>query len=217
MSKSLPVLLKILDCNPRSKTVLGYVQSINKLFEYRGFSIPVDLSNKENISSKLIHVQERKETIARRRSPITKEMFVEIANLGCNSDHNSVFSVMFDWLALGRIIGFWVAEYAQTTQSQIDAYEYASGNKVIKAFIPPDRRFYDKKGWLITIHSLKEACITPKKLKVTFRIQKKCENGQSITIAADDKNHHICLVRAAYQIYLQAKRLSQSDDQPMGV
>jgi len=136
----------IIDCNPRSKTVLGYVQSFNKLFEYRGFAIPADLSDKENITSKLIHVREREETIARCRSPITREMYVEIANLACNSDHNSAVSVTFDWLALGRILGFWVAEYAQTTQSQIDEYEYASGNKVIKAFIPSDWRFYDEKG-----------------------------------------------------------------------
>ena len=51
----------ILDCNPRSKTVLGYVQSINKLFEYRGFTIPADLSDKENITSNLIHAREREE------------------------------------------------------------------------------------------------------------------------------------------------------------
>ena len=59
--------------------------------------------------------------------------------------------------------------------------------------------------------------VTPKKLKVTFRIQKNSENGQSITLAANDKNHHICPVRAAHQIYLRAKRRGQSDDQPMGV
>jgi hypothetical protein len=67
-----------------------------------------------------------------------REVFVEIANLACNSDHNSADSVMFDWLALGRILDLQVAEYAQTTQSQVDAYKYASGNKVIKAFIPSD-------------------------------------------------------------------------------
>ena len=144
-------------------------------------------------------------------------MFIEIANLTCNSDHDSAVSVTFDWLALGRILGFWVAEYTHTTQSQINMYEYASGNKVIKAFISPDWRFYDEKGRLITIHSLEEARVTPKKLKVMFRIQKNCENGQSITLAANDKNHHICPVHAAYLIYLQAKRLGQSDDQPMGV
>jgi hypothetical protein len=88
---------------------------------------------------------------------------------------------------------------------------------VIKAFIPSDWSFYNKKGRLITKHSLEDTHVTPKKLKVTFRIQKNCINGQPITLAADDKNHHICPVRAAYRIYLHAKRLGQSDDQPMGV
>jgi hypothetical protein len=60
-------------------------------------------------------------------------MIVEIANLACNSDHHSAVSVSFDWLALGRILGFCVAEYAQTTQSQIDEYKYASGNKDIES------------------------------------------------------------------------------------
>jgi hypothetical protein len=128
----------ILDCNPRSKTVLGYVQSINKLFEYRGFSIPADLSDRENITSKLIHARECEETIARRRSPITREMFFEMAILACDSDHDSAVSITIDWLALGRILGLRVAEYAQSTQSQVNAYQYASGNKVIKAFIPTD-------------------------------------------------------------------------------
>ena len=105
----------MLDCNSRSATAQGYAQSINKLFEYRGFLIPADLSDRENITSKLLHAREREETIARRRSPITKEMFVEIANLTYDSDHNSAVSVTFDWLALGSILGFRVAEYAQTT------------------------------------------------------------------------------------------------------
>jgi hypothetical protein len=57
----------------------------------------------------------------------------------------------------------------------------------------------------------------PKKLKITFRIQKNCQNGQSITFVADDKHPHICPVRSAYKILLRAKRLGQSDTQPMGV
>ena len=90
------------------------------------------------MTSKLIHAQEREETIARCRSPITREMFVEIANLACNSDHNSAVSITFNWLALGRILGLWVAKYAQTTQSQINEYKYGSGIKVVKAFISSD-------------------------------------------------------------------------------
>ncbi len=44
----------MLDCNSWSATVQGYAQSINKLFEYHGFPIPADLSDKENISTKLL-------------------------------------------------------------------------------------------------------------------------------------------------------------------
>ncbi len=96
----------MLDCNSRSATAQGYAQSINKLFEYRGLPIPVDFSDKENISVKLLRAQEREETIARRRSPITKEMFVAIANRACDSDRDSAESVIFDWITLGRVAGF---------------------------------------------------------------------------------------------------------------
>ena len=57
----------------------------------------------------------------------------------------------------------------------------------------------------------------PKKLKITFRIQKNWQNGQSISFVADDKHPDICPVRSAYKILLRAKRLGQSDTQPMGV
>jgi hypothetical protein len=76
----------MLDCNSRSATVQGYTRSINKLFEYRCFPIPENLSDKENISAKLLHTQECEETIARRRSPVTKEMFVAIAQRACEFD-----------------------------------------------------------------------------------------------------------------------------------
>jgi hypothetical protein len=76
----------MLDCNSRLATAQGYAQSINKLFEYRGLPIPVDFSDKENIAVKLLRAQEREETIARHRSPITKEMFVTIANRACDLD-----------------------------------------------------------------------------------------------------------------------------------
>ena len=62
----------MLDCNSRLATVQGYTQSINKIFEYCGFPITADLSDKENISAKLLHTQKREESIARRRIPITK-------------------------------------------------------------------------------------------------------------------------------------------------
>jgi len=57
----------------------------------------------------------------------------------------------------------------------------------------------------------------PKKLKMTFRIQKNRQNGQSITLVSDDAHPDICPVRAAHRIYLRAKKLGQSDSEPMGI
>jgi hypothetical protein len=143
-------------------------------------------------------------------------MFVAIANHACDLDQDSTKSVTFDWITLGRVVGFQVAEYAQTTQNEIDAYEYASGNKATKAFVSSDWKFYDDNGCLMRVHSLDGLADPPKKMKLTFRIQKNRQNSQSITFAANDKHPHICLVRTAYQI-LRAKRLGQLDDQPMGI
>ena len=207
----------LLDCNSRSATAQGYAQSINKLFEYRGLPIPANLFDRENMTSKLIHIREREETIARRRSPISKEMFVAIANHACDADRDSAESVIFDWITLGRVAGFRVAEYAQTTQNKVDEFEYASGNRIVKAFVPLDWKFYDKQGRLMNVHSLDGLADPPSKMKLTFRIQKNRQNGQSINFVADDKHQNICPVRAAYRIFLRAKRLGQSNDQPMGV
>ncbi len=67
------VINLILDNNCRYKTVKGYVESINTLFKLRGFTIPIDLSDKQNMCTRLIDEIEREETIAKQRSPLTKE------------------------------------------------------------------------------------------------------------------------------------------------
>jgi hypothetical protein len=121
------------------------------------------------------------------------------------------------YLNLIRVGGFRVSEYAQKTQTKVDQFEYALGNKVIKAFIPSDWQFYNASGCLTMMHSLNGLAEVAKQLRITFRIQKNRKNEQKITFTADDKHPHICPVWSAYQIFLRAKGLGQSDDQPMGV
>ncbi len=112
----------IMDCNSRSATVQGYAASINKLFEMRGFPIPANISDKNNMVSKIIHACEREETIARQRSPITKEMYVAMAKMAKTSLVDSAESVVFEFFNLIRVGGFRVAEYAQTTQTRVDEF-----------------------------------------------------------------------------------------------
>ncbi len=140
-----------------------------------------------------------------------------MAKLASISDQDSAESLTFDWFNIIKYMGFRVAEYAQMTQSKVDEFEYASGNKVVKAFVANDWKFYDDNGCLMAIHSLDGSANPPKKLKITFRIQKNCQNGQSITFVAYDKHPQICPVCLAYRIFLRAKWLGQSDNQPMGV
>jgi len=183
-----------MDCDSRSATVQGYATSINRLFEMRGFPIPANVSDKDNMVTKIIHASEREETIARRQSPITIEMYVAMAKLAKESAADLAETVVFQFFNLVKVAGFRLAEYAQTTQMKVDEFEYASGNKVIKAFIPTDWKFYDGKGRLITTHLLDGLYSTvckwagklqesiyeqTKKMRITFRIQKNRQNGQS--------------------------------------
>jgi hypothetical protein len=145
-------------------------------------------------------------------------MYSALLDLAKKSDINSLELVVVDWFTLIRITGLRCSKYAQKTQSEVDEYEYPSGIFVVKAFVWNDWRFYDCKGHIIKIHPLKSKLRAfPRKLKITFRIQKNRKNGQSITLVANDAHPDICPVSAAYRIYLRAKRLSQSDSEPMGV
>ncbi len=59
--------------------------------------------------------------------------------------------------------------------------------------------------------------VHPVRLKVTYQIQKNRQNSQCITLVTNNNHPDICPVWAAYRIFLHAKRLGQSNLQPMAV
>jgi hypothetical protein len=197
----------MLDHNSHSATVRGYAKSINMLFHLCNFPIPADFLDWNNICTILISGREKEENIARQRSPITRKMFAALKTLGNKSDINSPETVIADWFTFIRVTGLQVAEYAQQTKSKIDVHKYPSGKWVTKAFLPTDWIFYDKNNRIIRKHPSGGAITIQKKMKVTFRIQKNGQNGQSITIVSDDNHPNLCPVRAAYKIFLQARRM----------
>jgi len=73
--------------------------------------------------SKIIHARECEENIARHRSPLTKEMCVEMARRAKKSSHDSIDAVLFDFFNLIRVGSFRVVEYAQKTQTKVDEFE----------------------------------------------------------------------------------------------
>ncbi len=56
-----------------------------------------------------------------------------------------------------------------------------------------------------------------RKWKAYSESKKNWQNGQSITIVLDDNHPDLCPVNAAYQIFLRAKRLGQTNQEPMAV
>jgi hypothetical protein len=97
---------------------------------------------------------------------------------------DSVSDLLFDVVALGRYIGPRLSKYAQITQDKVNHHTYPSGKTVIKAFIANDFIFYDEKKRIIkdlNKNSLQRAHF----VKITWRIQKSRQNGESITLAAE--------------------------------
>jgi hypothetical protein len=163
-------------CHSRSAAIQGYALFINKMFELRSYPIRANLADKDNMMSKIIHGCECEENIARHQSPLTREMYVEMAR-HAKASSCSIDAVLFNFFNLIRVGSFRVAEFAQKTQTKVDEFEYASGNKVVKAFIAIDWNFYDAKGHLMTLHNPDGLAETPKKLRITFRIQRNRKNG----------------------------------------
>ncbi len=137
---------------------------------------------------------------------------------GAKSATDSLEAVVPNWFTFIRVTGLRLAEYAQKNKLKVDAHTNPLGKQVIKAFLLTDWIFYDENGRIIRDHpSCEEAHPSPKKMKITFQIQKNRQNGQSITLISDDNHPDICPVRAAYKIFLQSRRLGQTDKQPMAV
>ena len=113
-------------------TVQEYTQRINKLFEFHNFPISANLSDKEDMTAKLTHAQERKETIARHRSPTGKDICVAMAKLASESDQDSLESITFDKFCLCRVTGFRVIEYTQKLNLKLMSMNSHPGIRSLK-------------------------------------------------------------------------------------
>jgi hypothetical protein len=78
-----------------------------------------------------------------------------------------------------------------------------SGKEVIKAFIASDFTFYDNKSHIIA--DLSDTSFdTVERVRITWRIQKNCQNNQKFTRSCDKANKAICPVLAALRLVLRA-------------
>jgi hypothetical protein len=107
-----------------------------------------------------------------------------------------------------------VSEYAQTTDKNVDYHVYPSRKQVIKAFTANDFQFFDKNSQVIT--ELSDTSIkVVDRVRITWHIQKNCQNNQTVTLLSDKTNTAICPVLAALRLVFRAHCLSQPDSMPV--
>jgi hypothetical protein len=133
----------------------------------------------------LLNKMLREEGIARQRAPLDNKMFVKLRQMAiAKKCEDLVSDLLFDVVALGCYIGPRLSKYAQSTQDTVNHHTYPSGKTVIKAFITNDFIFYDAKKSIVKKLN-KDSLQRSRFVKITWRIQKNRQNGQSITLAAE--------------------------------
>jgi hypothetical protein len=158
----------------------------------------------------------KKRTLQSSVHPLTVSSLPKYSNRLKKSDNsNSDHSLFANIVTLARYIGPWVSKYAWITQSRVDYHTYSSGCHVIKAFTTKDVAFFDK-SWcrLSTVDdSLFEVANT---IRITWRIQKNCQNGQTITLSSGSAHPDLCPVRSTPRLVLRARQLKQPDTMLLG-
>jgi hypothetical protein len=168
-----------------SATVQGYAEVVNNLFKLRSFSPPADFSDPNNMTAILLNNMLREEDIVRQCAPLDNKIFAKLRRMAIASEcKDSVIDLLFNVVALGRYIGPRLSEYAQTTQDKVNHHTYASGKTVIKAFITNDFIFYNEKKRVVK-NLNKDSLQQARFVKITWGLQKKCQNSQSITLTAE--------------------------------
>jgi hypothetical protein len=130
---------------------------------------------------------------------------------------DSVSDLLFDIVALDCYIGPCLSEYAQTIQDKVDHHTYPFGKMVIMVFIANNFIFYNENKRVVK--NLNNDFLQQARfVKITWRIQKNRQNGQSITLVAEIDRPKLCPVRSAMRlVLLRAKWLNQPDDMPVAV
>ncbi len=96
----------------------------------------------------------------------------------------------------------------------MDYHVYPSGKQVIKAFTANDFQFFDKNSQVIS--ELSDTSIeVVDRVRINCRIQKNCQNNQTVALSSDKTKTSICPILAALRLVLRARHLSQPDSMPV--
>lgn len=208
----------------RSKTLEGYAEAVNKLFELRDMPLPYLPHDKSNDATVAIKNLADEETVAKQRLPLDDKIAAECVRVGTSAHQNSSESLIGNVICIARYVGQRVSEYAQTQQKKVNYHTWKnSRKKIVRSWIAEDFIFYDSNHERVNLRgrtneSMSSIINDIHYMTITWRIQKNRRNGQTIKIPVDRRHVKICPVFNALQIVMRKFRLdSRNLDTPVCV
>jgi hypothetical protein len=202
--------------NLQSAMLRGYATAVNMLFKLRKIRLPIDFNDKNNMAGVIINNIIKEENIAKQCALLDSTIFAKIQQPACKFDNlDSDHSLFSNIVTLTPNIGPRVSKYVQTTQLKVDYHAYPFGRQVIKAFFAKDFAFFNKSQCRLSTvdYSSFEVANT---VRITWRIQKNCQNGQTIILSSDSAHPDLCPIRSILRMVHRARRLKHPDTMPLG-
>jgi hypothetical protein len=189
----------------RSNTVKGYATGINSLFTLQSMEAPIVLSDPNNWWASSSTTSSRKRI------------------LRGSQDASKVERILFARFGTAHLIRrhhHWSLPWS-SRERMCSNYRQKCGLPCVPFWEAGDQSVHCKR---LSIYQCKWSMITElsdasievvDRVRITWRIQKNCQNNQKIPLPCDKTNPTICLVLAALRLVLRACPLSQPDSMPV--
>lgn len=201
----------------RHSTVLRYLNDAATFVKLKTGIDPrhsLGTSKMDDAIQKVLDEYKRWEKIPQRREPWTVEMqqAFDAANRNLSAaDADSLPVALADWFALGLSTGFRVGEWAQPNKHHADPSnpDDKEWDGITAAMLPRDFTFYDRTGRKIpTLEAAVALGIQHVgRVRLTWRVQKNLEHGESKTYVSNDATPELCPVNRALRIAARHLRI----------
>ena len=142
----------------------------------------------------------------------------KIINLAAKANKDSLEEAVSNLIAAEKYLCWQASEHSQTSQEKFEYHNYPSGKEVKKATNGNDVIYTNKEGKLTEIRKKSEFKKVHEVI-ITFRHQKRRQNGQQIRLLAVKIRSDICpvMTTAIAQMSLKKYRAKQSADLPLAM
>ena len=106
----------------RSKTSREYAEAVAELFALRGFPSPVNFDDPLNSITILVANQKKEEDVANQRRPLTLLIYAQLQKMAEEAGQDSLEACVFNIVSIGKTVGPRACEFAQKTQTKVEAH-----------------------------------------------------------------------------------------------